>query len=76
MRRSTLELALAATAAASGNEVIFRKTRSSALERGQEPPWVDLGLDPADMEQLAWRDMVAAEEDLAAAERAAREASA
>lgn len=74
-------MVLAATAAASGSNGgdggrVFRKTRSSAIERGQERPWVDLSLDPTDMERVVWRDMKAAKRDLAAAERAVREASA
>lgn len=75
-RRSPLELALAATAAVSGNQVIFRKTRSSAIDRVESQPEEAHGLDPKDTERVAWRDRNAAEREFAAAEKAAREASA
>lgn len=70
-----MTLALAATDAASGGGLAFRRSRSSAIdppERSTE----DLGLDPADTERCAWRDRNKALEEAAAAAKAAEEASA
>jgi len=49
-------MALVAMEAAFGGDTVFRRTRSSAIDRDEEVPDRDLGLDPADTEGLARRD--------------------
>ena len=46
---------------------MFRRTRTRAVDRDEEPADPDLGLDPADTDGLAWRDQNRAEEELEAA---------
>ena len=65
--RSPVSLALAAAEAASSGGAVFRKTRTSAIDRDKEMADSDLGLDPADTEGLAWREWNRAEAELEAA---------
>lgn len=72
---------MAAIAAASGTYIIWRSTRSSAIER--EPDrveWEDLGAqqsvpEPDAAECVAWQDRAVAEKEAAEAERRATVAS-
>lgn len=67
MRRTPLDLALVAMEAASRGNFVFRKTQSSAIDRVENSPEEDLGLDLEDIERLVWRDRNKAEAELVAA---------
>lgn len=62
-----LDLALAATGAASGGNFSFRKTRSSVIDLPNGSLKEHLGLDPTNTEHCIWQARNKAEEDLAAA---------
>nr|XP_020189237.1 myristoylated alanine-rich C-kinase substrate-like [Aegilops tauschii subsp. strangulata] len=65
---SPISLALAVADAASVEGAAFRRSRSGTVDRDEEeaPVDPDLGLDPADVEGLAWRDRNRAEAELEA----------
>ena len=61
-----MALALATMEAASAGSAVFRRTRSSTIDRDEEIVNPNLGLDPADTEALAWKDQNRAEVAMAA----------
>lgn len=66
MRRAPLDLAVAAAGPASGIDLVFRKTRSSIIDRVEVSPEEDLGMVRVDTKHVAWRSRNKAEEELAA----------
>lgn len=76
MCRTPLDLVLAAMAAASEGDIVFWRTRSSTINRVEDSPEEDFGLDPEDAELCAWQDRNKALEEEAATIIAAEEASA
>ena len=71
--RSPISLAVATTDAASIEGAAFRRSRSGTTDRDKDidgyeaPEDLNLGLDPADAEGLAWRDRNRAQAELESA---------
>lgn len=70
--RSPLKLTLVATIVTSGQDVVFWKTRTSAINQLESQPEEDLGLDPIDAEGCTWQNCNKAEAEEEAAAKAAR----